>query len=184
MPIQNKTFLYRLEHEHTLSIKRLHQAIQQILIKHSALRTSLVFHAEQNLFLQRIIDFSKNDSFAYIKSTFQTDEQLNDIISDERLNPRHFDLAQGRVFRCHLVYYKQVSSNDLLSGEDVLIFNFHHAVFDNSSMDIFLEDLNKAYNTGELETNDDNSLRYLDCKCHSRISSSSFQNHHFSSFVI
>ncbi|CAF1450699.1 unnamed protein product, partial [Adineta ricciae] len=162
MPIHNKTFLYRLEHEHTLSIKRLQQAIQQVLIKHSALRTSLIFHAEQNLFLQRIIRFSKDDSFAYIESIFQTDEQLNDIINDERLNPRHFDLDQGRVFRCHLVYYKQVSSEDLLSDEDVLIFNFHHAVFDNSSMDIFLADLNKAYNTGELETNDDNSLRYLD----------------------
>ncbi|CAF1478947.1 unnamed protein product, partial [Adineta steineri] len=162
--IHNKPFIYRLQHQHSLSIDRLHQAIQQILIKHSTLHTSLIFHTEQNQFIQQIIDFNSNNNklFFYFESTFQTDEQLNKIINDERHNPQHFDLVQGRVFRYHIVYYKQVSLNGFLSDKDVLIFNFHHALFDNSSMNVFFHDLNEAYSTGQLETDGNIDLRYID----------------------
>ncbi|CAF4058212.1 unnamed protein product, partial [Adineta steineri] len=73
-----------------------------------------------------------------------------------------FDLAQGLVFRCHIIYYKQISSHHLLSHKDVLIFNFHHALFDFPSMKIFLHDLNQAYTTGQLLYDDNTNLRYLD----------------------
>ena len=84
--------------------------------------------------------------------------------TDERRNSDYFDLAHGLVFRCHIVYYKQIPSNNLLSNKDVLIFNFHHALFDFPSMDIFLDDLNQAYTTGHLPTTNNTTLRYLDCK--------------------
>ncbi|CAF1537192.1 unnamed protein product, partial [Adineta steineri] len=144
--IHNKPYIYRLQHQHSLSIDRLHQAVQQILIKHSTLHTSLIFHTEQNQFIQQIIDFNSNNNklFFYFESTFQTDEQLNKIINDERHNPQHFDLVQGRVFRYHILYYKQASLNGFLSDKDVLIFSFHHAFFDNSSMNVFFHDLNEA----------------------------------------
>ena len=83
---------------------------------------------------------------------------------DERNNSQLFDIAQGHVCRCHLIYYKQISSNDLLCDQDMVIFNFHHLIFDYPSMDIFLDDLNYAYTTGQLFTNDETDLRYLDCK--------------------
>ena len=83
---------------------------------------------------------------------------------DEQTNSQHFDLVQGLVFRCHLVYYKQISSDHLLSDKDLLIFNFHHALFDVSSMDVFLHDLNQIYTTNQLPTDDYTNLRYLDCK--------------------
>ena len=102
--------------------------------------------------------------FAFIESTFETDEQLNDIMYDEKRNSQLFDLTQGLVFRCHIVYYKQISSNDLLSDKDAIIFNFHHALFDFPSMDMFLHDLNQAYTTGQLTIDDNTSLRYLDCE--------------------
>jgi NRPS condensation-like uncharacterized protein len=116
--------------------------------------------------MQQIIDLndSNNKLFTLIESTFETDDQLNEIMHDEKLNSQHFDLAQGQVFRCHLVYYKQISSNDLLSDKDAIIFNFHHALFDYPSMNVFLNDLNQAYTTGQLPTNDETALRYLDCK--------------------
>ena len=47
--------------------------------------------------------------------------------------------------------------------QDALIFNFHHALFDFPSMDIFLHDLNQAYTTGQLSNNDNTALRYIDC---------------------
>ena len=128
----NMPFLYRLSSNHTLSIQQLRHALQLIINKHQSLRTSLVFDTEKNLLMQRIIDQedNKNNLFTFIESTYETDEQLNNIIHDEQTNSQHFDLTQGLVFRCHIVYYKQISSNDLLSNKDVLIFNFHHALFD------------------------------------------------------
>jgi hypothetical protein len=83
---------------------------------------------------------------------------------DEKRNSQLFNLPRGLVFRCHLVYHKQISSNDLLIDKDAIIFNFHHALFDFPSMDVFLHDLNQAYTTGRLTTDDTTILRYLDCK--------------------
>jgi hypothetical protein len=159
-------FVYRLSPQHTLSIKQLRHALQLILIKHESLRTSLIFDNEKNRLIQRAINQDKNENniFPITESIFETDEQLNDIMYDEKRNSQLFDLAQGLVFRCHVVYYKKISSNGLLSDKDVLIFNFHHALFDFRSMNVFLDDLNQAYNTGQLTTNDDTTLRYLDCE--------------------
>jgi NRPS condensation-like uncharacterized protein len=164
--VYNMPFLYRLYWGHSLSIKRLHHALQLILTKHLSLRTSLVFDAENNLLMQRIIDLNDDNKqlFTFIESSFDRDDQLNDIMCNERRNAQLFDLAQGLVFRCHLVYHKQISSNHLLCDKDVIIFNFHHALFDFRSMDVFLHDLNQIYTTGQLLTNDDTTLRYLDCK--------------------
>jgi NRPS condensation-like uncharacterized protein len=159
-------FLYRLCYEHTLSIKQLRHALQLIVTKHLSLRTSLIFDTESNLLMQQIIDLNNDGEqlFTFIKSTFETDEQLNDIMHNEKCNSQLFNLAEGPVFRCHLVHHNQISSNDLLTDKDVIIFNFHHAFFDFSSMNIFLRDLDQAYSTGQLLTNEDNALRYLDCK--------------------
>jgi NRPS condensation-like uncharacterized protein len=163
--IYNMPFLYRLASQHTLSIQQLRHALQLIVTKHQSLRTSLTFDAEKNLLMQRIIDLNNNSTewFAFIESTYETDDQLNNIMQEEKRNSQLFDLAQGLVFRCHLVYYKPISSSDLLSDKDALIFNFHHALFDFPSMDVFLDDLNQAYTTGQLSNDGNTTLRYLDC---------------------
>jgi NRPS condensation-like uncharacterized protein len=164
--IYNMPFLYRLSPSHTLSIQKLRHALKLVINKHPSLRTSFTFDAEKNQLIQQIIDLndSNNQLFAFIESTFETSEQLVEIMHDEKRNSRHFDLAQGLTFRCHLVYYKKISSNDLLCDKDAIIFNFHHALFDFPSMDIFLNDLNQAYTTSHLPTDNDTDLRYLDCK--------------------
>jgi hypothetical protein len=116
--------------------------------------------------MQRIIDSNNNEKhlFTFIESTFDTEELLIDIMHDETRNCQLFNLAQGLVFRCHLVHHKQIPSNDLLTDKDAIIFNFHEAVFDFPSMNVFLHDLDKAYKTNQLSRNDDSVLRYLDCK--------------------
>ena len=165
--IYNMPFLYRLHSVHTLSITQLRQALQLIVTKHQSLRTSLIFDKEKNLLMQKITDSNDNNnrSFEFLESTFETDEQLNNSMHNEKRNFQLFDLGQGLVFRCHLVYYKQISSKNLLCDKDALIFNFHHASFDFPSMDIFLDDLNQAYSTGQLKIDDDTCLRYFDCEC-------------------
>jgi hypothetical protein len=161
--IYNMPFIYRLCPNHTLSIKQLYHALQLIITKHQSLRTSLLFDSEKNLLIQGIIE-SNDKLFTFIESIFETDEQLTNIMHDERANSHHFNLARGLVFRCHLVYYKQISSSNLLVNEDVLILNFHHALFDFPSMNIFLDDLKQAYTTRRLPITDNTTLRYLDCK--------------------
>jgi len=162
----NMPFLYRLSLNHILSIKQLRHALQLIIIKHQLFRTSLVFDTDRNQLMQIILnpEDDKDRLFPIIESIYETDEQLNNIMHDEQYNPELFDLAQGYVFRCHIVYHKQITSNNLLSDKDVLIFNFHNALFDLPSMDVFLNDLNQAYTLGQLSNSDNNALRYLDCK--------------------
>ena len=159
-------FLYRLSLGHTLLITQLQQALQQVIIKNQSLRTSLIFDKDKNILMQRIIDLNDNNniSFTFIESTFEIDEQLNDIMHDEKGNSQSFNLDQGLVFRCHVIYYKEICSNNLLTDKDAIIFNFHHALFDFPSMDIFLHDLNQAYITNQLTNDDDTTLRYLDCE--------------------
>ncbi|CAF4106072.1 unnamed protein product, partial [Adineta steineri] len=164
LAIYNMPFFYRLNKRHTLSIQQLRQALQLIVRKHQSFRTLLNFHAEKDSFMQRIVDIhlDNNRSHAFIENIYETQQQLNDIMHEEKYNPQLFDLEKGTIFRCHLVYYKQISSNDLLSDQDVVIFNFHHALFDFRSMNIFLHDLNQAYTTGQLLYDDNTNLRYLD----------------------
>ncbi|CAF4196999.1 unnamed protein product [Adineta steineri] len=162
--IYNMPFVYRLQSDHTLSIKQLRHALHLTVNKHDSLHTSLLFDTGKNLVMQRIIDMNDNSRqlFTSIESTYETAEQLHEVLHDERRNPRLFDLAHGLVFRCHIIYYKQISSNHLLSHKDLLIFNFHHALFDFPSMNIFLHDLNQAYTTSQLLYDDNTNLRYLD----------------------
>ena len=110
--IHNMPFLYRLHSDETLSSTRLRQALQQVAMKHESLHTSLVFNEENNIFIQRIIDLADNNNnlFEFNESTFETDEQFNNIIQKETENSQYFDLSQGLVCRCHIVYYKQISS--------------------------------------------------------------------------
>jgi hypothetical protein len=167
LAIYNMPFLYRLSPNHTLSTQKLRHALQLVVNKHKSLRTSLTVDTECNLLIQRIINATgnnKNILFTFIESVFETDEQLTHIMHDEQAAFEHFNLTHGLVFRCHIVYYKQISKINLLGDKDALIFNFHHALFDFPSMDIFLDDLNQAYTTGHLPMNDNTSLRYLDCK--------------------
>ncbi|CAF4128504.1 unnamed protein product, partial [Adineta steineri] len=162
--IYNMPFVYRLQPDHTLSIKQLRLALHLTVNKHVSLHTSLYFDIQKNLLMQRVIthEDKNNNLFSVIETAYETDEQLNEILHEEKRNPHLFDLAQGLVFRCHIIYCKQISSNHLLSDQNLLIFNFHHALFDFPSMVMFLDDLNQAYTIGQLLYNDNTNLRYLD----------------------
>ncbi|CAF5113319.1 unnamed protein product, partial [Rotaria sp. Silwood1] len=161
--IYNMPFLYRLCPGQSLSIQQLKKALQLIVERHQSLRTSLVFDTINNQLMQRVIDFHQHDTnfFEFIESTFQTEKELDLIIHNEKRNSQLFDLTRGLVFRCHIVYYQKPPLN-VVCDNDAIIFNFHHAIFDHPSMDIFLHDLNEAYTTGQLTTDENICLRYLD----------------------
>ncbi|CAF1539925.1 unnamed protein product [Adineta steineri] len=143
--VYNIPFLHQLSSGGTLSISKLRQALQHVLIKHSALRTSLYFDTNKNILTQKIIDHTDNkELFTFIESTFETDEDLNKIIYNERGNPNNFNLMIGIVCRCHVVYYKNIFQNGIICEKDALVFNFHHAVFDFPSMKMFRQNLDYA----------------------------------------
>ena len=75
--IYNMPFLYRLSSGVTLATKQLRQALQQVIIKHQSLHTSLVFNTDKNVLMQQVTDLSDNNNklFAFIESTFETNEQ-------------------------------------------------------------------------------------------------------------
>ncbi|CAF1439300.1 unnamed protein product [Adineta ricciae] len=159
----NIAFFYRPFHDNTLSTNQLCQALQLIINKHHALCTSFIFDTAKDLLMQHILDQkdNKGNTFSIVESMYDTDEQLTDILYNEQTNSKLFDLSLGLVFRCHIVYHKHTSRKGIVGERDVLILNFHHAVFDLSSMNIFLDDLNQAYTTNQLRTDDDSLLDSL-----------------------
>ena len=164
--IYNIPFVYRLQSQQTFSVKQLQHALQLLVTKHLSLRTALIFNEQNNELIQRIMSINEDrraQLFPIVQSTFETEQQLTHIMHNEKRNSQLFDLAQGLVFRCHIVHYKQIPPTDLISHKDLIIFNFHHATFDYPSMHIFLTDLNQAYTTGQLSADNGKSLRYLDC---------------------
>ncbi|CAF1199291.1 unnamed protein product [Adineta steineri] len=160
----NIPFFYHLYTGDILSVKQLRHALELVVNKHESLHTSLIYDPNKNLLMQRVLSQQgiDNGMFIITESTHETDQQLNDIMYEKEYNPQLFDVAQGLVFRCHIIYYKQISSNNILSNKDIIIFNFHHAFFDYPSINIFLHDLDQAYKTGQLTTNNDTTLRYID----------------------
>ena len=123
--------------------------------------------------MQIINNSNDKDSevFTFIDSTYETEEQLAEIMYNEKRNSQLFNLAQGLVSRCLLVHDQQQSTDGFLYGPALVFFNFHHALFDYPSMDVFLNDLNQAYTTGQLSTHDNSTLRYLDCAYSSLLNS-------------
>ncbi|CAF1434355.1 unnamed protein product, partial [Adineta steineri] len=82
----NMPFIYRPFPNHTLSAQQLYNALQLVLAKHQSLHTSLIFDTKRNLLMQRIIELNDNNIrlFTLIESTYETDEQLNAIIENEK----------------------------------------------------------------------------------------------------
>jgi non-ribosomal peptide synthetase component F len=117
-------------------------------------------------------------------TTLISGEDLEAILFDEQTNGALFDLSKGRVFRCHAIRRKSTKAEDVLEPDDVLIFNFHHAAFDGSSIDIFLRDLRHAYSTNnELKPS---ALDYIDYSVHEKEmnmdEARAFWKHHLDGF--
>ncbi|CAF4249332.1 unnamed protein product, partial [Rotaria sp. Silwood2] len=157
-------FIYRISSGGMLSIPILRQALHVVVMKYESLRTSLIFDTEKDMLMQQIHEScdDNNQLFTFLESYFETEEELNNIIYDERSCPTYFDLSCGLVFRCHVVHKRKFVPNDQLHEGDAIIFNFHHAVFDVPSMNIFLNNLSKSYLNEEPLSDDSNCLRYID----------------------
>ena len=142
--------------ESELVLSRLQSSVQLLVETHASLRTSLqMTNDDQNKLCQRILP-SNSIVVPVVESMINNDQDLYGIIADEETNRSHFDLVHGRVFRCHVIRYHD--RND----ETVILFNFHHPIFDGTSEALFLKDLCQAYATGKLTSSAHEQCTYLD----------------------
>jgi hypothetical protein len=138
-----------------LSLRRLNHALTLLITKHRALRTCLTIASDNNTWSQRVLSLDDKIVPMVIGSKAETIEELEAILLQEETNRNHFDLTTGRVFRCHVIQSSDHNDEDLLLHGDILLFNFHHAIFDDSSKSIFLLDFKRLYSTGMFDIDDD-----------------------------
>ncbi|CAF1555547.1 unnamed protein product, partial [Adineta ricciae] len=165
MTINNKLFLYEINKNVKISLKRLNEVLELIIEKHEILRTSIKFDKETNE-LKQYINESNKKSFELLKSIYETNDEIERIINEEKYSNKLFNLNEGLVFRCHIIYYREIGENELIKPKDLIIFNFHKISFDNLSIEIFLNDLNEFYyestTKDHWKNNIKNILRYID----------------------
>ncbi|CAF1588962.1 unnamed protein product, partial [Adineta steineri] len=175
--------LYRISsvNDH-VSITRLHHAFQSVITKHNILRTALYLDSNSNI-IQCCLDAKivLNDEIisnglTIVNLRNDDHRHMNEIIVEILNQPDLFDLSEGRVIRCHILrHYHQSQANiscangDLLTENDYILINIHHACFDGASTSIFIRDLSFAYQTDDSLSMDDNSLNYIDYSVHEHI---------------
>jgi NRPS condensation-like uncharacterized protein len=140
----------------SLSLQRLNRALALLVNKDPTLRTRLTATSDGSSRLQQCVvpfDDIKINSFVQVSKIESADEETNRT---------HFDLTTGRIFGCHAIRRSNEYDEDLLTVGDMLLFNFHHAIFDHFSESIFLADLREAYSTSSLDGNDDHAPIYID----------------------
>ena len=147
----------------SISLSRLKRALSSIIDKHKVLRTRLSFDENLGELQQEILDCV---SPHMIVTQMKSDDDLHKILYDEETNVNIFNLNEGKVFRCHVVRRSTSIDEDVVAVSDILVFNFHHIAFDGASIDIFFEDLERAYcSDGVLEKC---GFDYIDYSIHER----------------
>ncbi|CAF1439310.1 unnamed protein product [Adineta ricciae] len=171
--IYNELLVLRVV-EGSVSIARLLKTLQHILSKHTILRTSIIFDNEDSTLKQYITDSNLLFSL-FNEKTFENESELFDIIYKLTINPTLFNLSEGRVFHCEILRQQNSctdsNGNEWIKKCDILIMAFHHAVFDGSTVPIFLENLTLTYNNNYKITcfEDDHSMQYIDYSVHERL---------------
>ncbi|CAF1463246.1 unnamed protein product, partial [Adineta steineri] len=158
--------------EGVLSINRVLQALQLVLRKHEILRTSLVFNNDDSTLQQYVID--NHNTFTFLdQQTFESDNELQNIIYRTVINPDLFDLSSGRVFSCQILQQQkttyETAHTDFLEKSDVLVLYFHHAAVDGTSIPILLNDFYNAYSNNMTISFDEQSVQYIDYAIYERL---------------
>ncbi|CAF4106619.1 unnamed protein product, partial [Rotaria sordida] len=166
--------LYRVASVNShISITRLHHALQFVIMKHSILRTAL--HIDSNGIIMQYclnININNNDikpyGFSIINLHDDKDSNIDKTITEMMNNSDLFDLTKGCVIHCHILRQYHPDDNlsfkndDLLTKDDLILFNIHHSAFDGASTSIFLRDFSVAYETDCSLPSDDDALQYID----------------------
>jgi amino acid adenylation domain-containing protein len=119
-----------------LDTQRLRKALEQIVARHEVLRTNIAL--EQGTPVQEISPAMPIDlriSVLAKLSAIERQAEMNRVVNAEA--GEAFDLSQGPLFRTHLLSF----SHD----HHVLLFTFHHIVYDGWSAGLLLRELTAFY---------------------------------------
>ena len=168
--VYNELLIYTLSSETTLSINRLCQALSFVVLRHPILRTALFYNQEQ--LTQKVLP-TTYDRYKIEITSITNDDHLKQVLYDEETNGILFNPEQGRVFRCHVLrrsHPNDDDGDDDLKPNDMIVFNFHHAAIDGSSILIFINDLQQALTTQSLSDNHhEETIDYLDYAQYERL---------------
>ena len=124
------------------NISKLEKCLQQLINRHSSLRTYFAF--KDGELVQKVVD---NVNFK-----LEVEEKIwkeKDKIINEFIKP--FDLLKPLLFRIKLVLFENEKA--------MLLIDIHHSISDGTSLSIFLNELSTLYNDGTLE---DKQIEYKD----------------------
>ncbi|CAF4205740.1 unnamed protein product [Rotaria sp. Silwood2] len=145
-----------------VSINRLKCAINEVIRKHTVLRTAIMYDPNEERLKQYIkpmpsLPTTSTDLFSFdVTHTSSDEKEINHILAEEQTNISSLSVLDGILLRCHLIRVHENSSafknepnvesiSDILRINDIILFIFHHVAFDASSAEIFLNDLYLAY---------------------------------------
>ncbi|CAF0938538.1 unnamed protein product [Didymodactylos carnosus] len=145
-----------------LSVERLQSCLDLLVKKHSVLRTKVEYDSVDEC-LKQYVKPVEECCFKIEQSFMGTKQELDDILLNEETNQTLFSLSEGIVCRCHLICHSNKNHDgDCLSQGDIILFNFHHCAMDGYSIDeLFMRDLQLAYEN-KLMVTADNNLNYID----------------------
>ena len=164
-----------------VSISRLCHAVEDVIARHSVLRTALYLDKNstivQHCFDATILDNDlRTHGFSVINLRENDDDRhMNETISGIIKRDDLFDLSKGRVIRCYLFrHYRShndtlVQNDDLLFENDLILFCFHHSAFDGVSTSVFLCNLCRAYEMNSCSPMPHSTLQYIDYAVHERL---------------
>ncbi|CAF1215302.1 unnamed protein product [Adineta steineri] len=118
-----------------ITIHRLRQAIDAIIVQHAIFRPSLDWDMNTNALVQYIQQFNCRNQYEFVINDAENDEEIT--------SSKLFDLNRGIVLRCHIIKYNFTRKDEeiYLENNDIIIFNLHHIAFDGASRRIFFSDL-------------------------------------------
>lgn len=151
--------------------------MQQMVAKHTLLRTSFHINTITNQWYQQIEEIN-DEGFTFVESDISMishPEALDKLIAQE-MAPGLFTLEGARRVRLHIVHRistgdhqeeRSSTSEDVLQVGDAIIINVRHEAIDGTSIRYFLDELAQAYKTGQLPVQSD-AMTYLDYTVYER----------------
>ncbi|GJL81581.1 MAG: hypothetical protein DHS20C01_12150 [marine bacterium B5-7] len=118
----------------SFSLKRLRVAIEQLTARHESLRTGFNWVGEEAC--QTVLE-AVDIQFGIYDVTHLKDSKGVAVKQAENLAKNKFDISQAPLHRCHAWH--------VADREYVLLFVWHHLIFDNLSVGFFLESLFLLY---------------------------------------
>jgi hypothetical protein len=162
-PPYNSCAVYRITSGH-LPIEQCLRAIDLIVARHMVFRTRFIFNVEHGYLEQSIFDVSSDGqrSYSVLLSTAHNEQELKTVGFQE------VSLSLGdAVFRCHFIRWGHINQ-DALKQDDFVIFTFHHGSFDQTAVDLFVDELTLAY-SGNYDLQKP-FLQYIDYAAYERTS--------------